>query len=563
MREEKIFSNLDDYIIEKDRISADYEDGKWKLFDYSTGLCDGKMLVTPEDSCPEDLSFDLNLKGLYDIYICLPKLRAVNYLNLKLSSEPGFAGVFATDYIPMNWTTEEFFEEVYWKTADLTGEKFVIRKTRSGLLSATGIAWIRCVPAEHQPVPAVNKCVQMHIDEDVALVDTLEADADYPAKIYPIKGTNAEFVSFEVGFDFECAPERKEDHLLHLDAAWDKNNYKYIAKKDTVYKTAVKYAKESGFGIYAANRMQVSNFITPFTRYGWNMKFVEENPQFLSETRTGTKVNVCSYAYPEVQDFVINQFVNVLKYGFDGITLIYHRGHFVGFDKPVIDRFAELYPGVNPRLLPFKDERLHGVWCEFMNEFMQKLRTAVGADVKINVITDYSLETSKHLGLDVKYWAENGLIDSVAQADMETFEDLEGCMDDKNPEFIDLEKYKYQLSQRTVVKRKFGKNVEKVCQHIPEDKNLKTLYGVEVYHVLPWVHRTPPEGYAPIVEQMKAAGAEKFLSWNTNHLMTDLPEWNTVKTIGNEPIKETLRTFHRVLSIDGYDISQFHPNWRG
>ena len=181
---------------------------------------------------------------------------------------------------------------------------------------------------------------------------------------------------------------------------------------------------------------------------------------------------------------MISQFVNILKYGFDGITLIYHRGHFIGFDKPVIDRFAELYPGVNPRLLPFKDERLHGVWCEFMNEFMRKLREAVGAEVKINVITDYSLETSKHLGLDVKYWAENGLIDSASQADMETFEDLEGCMDDKNPELIDLEKYKYQLSQKTVVKRKFGKNVEKVCQHIPEYKKLKTLYGIEVYHVL-------------------------------------------------------------------------------
>ncbi|MBR5586525.1 MAG: hypothetical protein IKW02_01050 [Clostridia bacterium] len=563
MREEIVFSNLGELVNEKDIVSASYKKDNWKLFEYETGMCKGNMLVAPEDSYPGNLSFDLNLEGLYHIYICIPKLRATNYLNLKLSSDPGYMGVFATDHIPFNWTTEEFFEEVYWKTADLTGEKFMIRKSRSAFLSATALAWIRCVPAEQEPAKATNKCVQMHIDEDIPMQDSLETDADYLAKLYPIKDTNAEFVSFEFGFDFECAPERKEDHLLHMDALWDEAHYKYMNNKDTVYKNAVKFAKESGFGIYAANRMQVSNFITPFTRYGWNMKFVEENPQFLSETRTGTKVNVCSYAYPEVQDFVINQFKNVVKHGFDGITLIWHRGHFIGFDKPVLDRFAELYPGVDPRTLPIKDERLHGVWCEFMNEFMRKLREAMGKDIKINTINDYSLETSKHLGLDVEHWAKNGYVDSVCQADMETFEDLEDCMDDNNRGLIDLEKYKYQLTQKTVVRRKFGKNVEKVCAHIPEYKNLKTLYGVEVYHVLPWVRRTMPEGYPPIIEQMVAAGAEKFLSWNTNHLMGDLPEWNTVKTIGNEPTTETLRTFHRVLSIDGYDISQFHPNWRG
>lgn len=561
MREEVIFSNLDEFVIEKDRISADYEDGKWKLFEYSTGLCEGRMLVTPEDCYPESVSFNLNLEGLYHIYISLPKLRAENYLNFKLSSDHGFTGAMASYYAPMNWTTDEFLEEIYWKTANLTGEKLIIRKSKSTFLSATGIAWIRCVPANEEPVPAKNKCVQMHIDEDITAIDSLETDADYLARIYPMKDTNTEFLSFEFGFDFENYPEGK--HLLHMDDLWDKNNYKYLAKKETVYKNAVKFAKDSGFGIYAANRMQVSNFITPFTRYGWNMKFVQDNPQFLCRTRTGTKVNVCSYAYPEVQDFVISQFLNVVKYGFDGITLIYHRGHYIGFDKPVLDRFGELYPETDPHTLPFKDERLHGVWCEFMTEFMRKLRTAVGSEIKINVITDYSLETSKCLGLDVRCWAKNGLVDSVTQADMETFEDLNGCMDDNNPKLIDLEKYKYQLTRRTVVKRDFGKNVEKVCQHIPEYKKLKTLYGVEVYHVLPWAHRTMPEGYAPIVEQMQAVGAEKFLSWNTNHLMTDLPEWHTVKRIGNTPIIQPLREFHRVLSMDGYDISQFNPNWRG
>ena len=55
------------------------------------------------------------------------------------------------------------------------------------------------------------------------------------------------------------------------------------------------------------------------------MKFVDDNPQFCSRTRTGTRVDACSYAYPEVQDFIINRFENIVKYGFDGISLIFHR----------------------------------------------------------------------------------------------------------------------------------------------------------------------------------------------------------------------------------------------
>lgn len=146
---------------------------------------------------------------------------------------------------------------------------------------------------------------------------------------------------------------------------------------------------------------------------------------------------------------------------------------------------------------------------------------------------------------------------------METFEELTGCMCDDDSTLIDLAKYQKALEQRTVVMRSFGTNVEKVCAHMHEYLRLKELYGIETYHVLPWVHRLLPEEYAGIVEQMQAAGAEKFLSWNTNHLLLDVPEWHAVRRIGNEPEQTPLREYHRVLSIDGVDISQYHPNWRG
>lgn len=309
--------------------------------------------------------------------------------------------------------------------------------------------------------------------------------------------------------------------------------------------------------------MQVSNFVAPFSIKGWNMRFVEENPQYYCKTRLGTTVRECSYAYEQVQDYVIGNLVDAVKYGFDGVSLIYHRGMHIGFDQPVLDRFRQLYPDVDPFRLPFSDPRLHNVWCEFMNTFMRKLRNALGEGIKINTITNYGLESSKNIGLDVAYWAANGLIDSASQADMETCEELYDCMSEEEPGLIDLDKYCKAIEERTVVTRYYLTNVDKICDHMHEYTSLKTLYGIDVYHVLPWVGSVKPEDYDGIVQRMREAGAEKFLSWNTNHLLWNRPEWHTVSHIGNAPIGETLRKFYRVLSFDGNDISHYLPNWRG
>jgi hypothetical protein len=152
--------------------------------------------------------------------------------------------------------------------------------------------------------------------------------------------------------------------------------------------------------------------------------------------RNGATLKVCSYAYDEVQDYMVSQLVGFMDYGFDGVSLIFHRGAHIGFEEPVIRRFAELYPDVDPFVLPAADERLNGVWSDFMTTFMRKLRNALDAasdrHLKINVITDYTPATSKLFGLDVERWAKEHLIDQVLQTIMETFEDLDGCLNQLN-----------------------------------------------------------------------------------------------------------------------------------
>ena len=93
---------------------------------------------------------------------------------------------------------------------------------------------------------------------------------------------------------------------------------------------------------------------------------------------------------------------------------------------------------------------------------------------------------------------------------------------------------------------------------------IEEKYGVTVYHDLPWVNSLNVEEYENFVKLIKSNGAKKFLSWNTNHIATNLPEWHIVSSIGNHRDTDiVLRTHYRVLSLDNSCISHFNPNWRG
>ena len=49
MEKEYVFSDLAQIVNEKNNISADFCEGKWRVMEYSTGKYDGQMLVTTEE----------------------------------------------------------------------------------------------------------------------------------------------------------------------------------------------------------------------------------------------------------------------------------------------------------------------------------------------------------------------------------------------------------------------------------------------------------------------------------------------------------------------------------
>lgn len=560
-----LFLNLYDIAENKDALARKNTEGKWTYRTYSTKLGEGVLVFAPQRVNPKPLKFKLNLTGMHRIYVGLINLHGQNYGHIKLTDDKYFTGIKPSPPYgnPRNWSEYEFCEEVFWKCADLTDQDIIIEKANQNIDHVPAFLWFRCEKmtdeeiALHEEIIKNKKpLIQAHIDIDPLSEFYVEDPDEFNLKLDAIKNANIDFCIVETWAHRDVF-NNGDDYIpntSYYSRKWQGSKWDF----DTIYAPQLKFAKENGLTLYAATRMSPGLF---WSAWHGNKNFFRDHSEFYCVNRDGTSPKVCSYAYPEVREYMIEDILFSSK-GFAGVSLIFIRGMHIGFEKPVIDRFKSLYPDVDPFTLPMSDPRLHGVFCSFMNEFMRELRKRLPEDMKINVLTDYGLDTSKFMGLDVETWAKEGLIDSASQCDMETYEDLDGCMDG---DVIDLSKYKEKILDHAVIRRRFSTNPHIVYAHIKEYIALKEKYGIEVYHILPWVHTLPIPKYKEVIEEMKKLGAEKFIAWNTNHMVYNLPELHTVLSIGDEKDEGiTESRYIRLLSYEEGGSTTHHlSSWKG
>ncbi len=558
-----VFYDLPAIAVNKENISEKFELSKWRSMSYETKLGTGTMLVAAQEARPENIELELDLEGWHRIYLCQIDFGTDHYTYAKLTDDLCFAGLRTPPQgNPKVWMTYEYMQEYYWKSADLTGQRLIIRKPETNGNPASNLVWIRCEKMDEAEIEAYNgeknRCVQGHIDIDPFITEEYKTYDDTLMKIYALKNSNVDICNIET---YPFGDQIQDDSYVPLSSFLPKkwNGYNFEPKK--LLTRYVEYGHKYGMKMYSSVRMSPANFVLSGGIPFYSKNFFADNKQYYCKNRDGRTIKACSFAYPEVRDYMLNSLKLGLECGFDGISLIFTRGIHIGFEQPVIDRFRELYPDVDPITLPVSDERLHGVWCEFMTDFVKRVRELIGSNIRLNVITDYGLATSKHLGLDVEEWARLGLIDAATQHDMEIYEDLDGCLKDDGT--IDMDKYNAKTLDTEIVKRNFATNVEKVLGYAKEYLALEK-YGVEVYNVLPWANTQTLDYYKKVVAQMQNAGVKKFHCWNTNHLAWNLPEYNTIRSINNDNIKvDDLLTYYRTLMLDGNDISGFNPNWKG
>lgn len=588
-RKELIISDFSAAVLEKEHLSARPAPDKWEAVPYETAAVSGRLLLAGPMEYPAPVTVAPGLEGWYRIYVCLGEFSGSwnSRVDLQLSGDEFATTARCCDIQPYTrWKHFEWVEESFWKAADLTGRIVTIRKNDDGAPNTSCVLWLRFVPMTQEEVVAhtarladnSRRTMLAHVDMDYFAFDMAKEPHDYCKVLHALKDSDVEILSQEISNDL--VDFSKTDVFMRDPTDANRNAYQkaFDEKKEAIYKEQLAYAHANGMKMYAAARMGVSSFSFPYDKPYFDCDFADEHPEWRCHTRDGFTVDTLSYAYPQVQDYMIEHLTQGIRYGFDGVTLLFSRGMAVMFEKPVLDRFAEKYgDAVDCRRLPLDDPRLTGVWSDILTEFMCRLRSALDVAAAqagrpspgILITGCQAMRDSLRQGLDVERWAREGLITGVVQTNMTIWEDLDGLLAPDG--LIDPDAYRKKGETSLVVKREHCNDMEAIRAGVGEYRRLADTYGLRLFSELQWENTVKPEDYLAAAKMIYAAGAQSIGLWDCYPpRVFVLSEWDCVSRLGSAErtlaLPEDPAHWHRIykiLSYKGADIRHVSPNWRG
>ncbi len=566
---------------------------KWNVVPYETAGRKGNMLTSMLEGRPQPVSFDPALAGWYKIFVGQGPQNT--NVNLQLKDD----GTYTT----IGWSTAAVphltVEEIYWKAADMTGQRVTISKLRGGLPQTAAIAWLRFVPMDDAEVAAAKadtarrdtKRVYATHDMHGMLLISDPADADdWRALMQGYEQSDVEWLSMENVIFFDGDTTTENENNFAYPRACDELVQKSLKKKmkPEVLRDLCAYTRGMGIKPCLSIRMGAWGIEYPFDQMYFANKFFEANKHLRCVDRDGTPIDALSYIYPEVQEYMLGQFETMADLDCDAVEMILSRGiPYVLFEQPFVDLFMARHGGEDPRYLPLDEPRVVALHCEVMTGFVRKLRARVDKKVGVHARVLTSLYDSRLAGIDAAQWAKEGLVTAIISYPQVFREVLEGDVWQEGAEkrLLDLDKYhKHALeSPKSIILRR--SDDIKVVQ-IPDSKGmpqgpdgqkeriaqfmeLEKLYGVKVYiEIMP--RRMSPIEYRDRALEIYAAGGERISLWDTYNRVPIRTEWSMMRRLGH---KEELASYgsgegefysrHRVLRIGDKDVSRYLPIWGG
>ena len=579
-----------------DALTRQLSAAQWELADYTSTHGGGTMLMCRGTAMPPPVVVRPDLTGWHRIHVCLATSGYPSAgLTLKLTRDLGasfFCCSWPNPKYPC-WCKMEEAEEYYWQCADLTGQELTIEKLHDESPHTLALLWVRFEPMTDAEVAAYQadqiqtrtRTLHAHTDCDwLGMVPGISRETFAPfvqAMAHSDAGLlSVEFYPLLQDLSFaEAAVRRGASGLLR---AKQRQLPELLRQAPEVYSYLTEQCHATGQRVYAALRHCLSKCPVPYDYTTIShVAFVDEHPEYYCVDRDGEPFAMLSYAFPEVQDYIVSECLKVLPWGFDGLTLFFHRGVMTAFEQPVLDRFAERFPGVDARLLPLDDSRLVQVHCEVLTGFIRKLRAALddfsrrhrgGRRLGLAIIGGYSLEDNRRYGVDVEGWAGEGLIDECVAGNMSVFEDVGAYMDPATG-LVDLRRYR-EVKYHSVVppiRRFYGDDLERMIAALPAWKEVARRTGLVVFHEIPWECTREPEEFRDYALHLYEAGAERLSLWDAFHTrVMNRAEWNVVSRFGHRDElagmpadRDGYGTTVRLLSINGLSIAAYHPGWRG
>ena len=601
-RKEVLYSDLPALVSDQSQLSTIRVLDKWATVTYETPKVSGTMLYAAPKVKPAPLTLNLNLTGWYKVFVAMGPVENLisNYVNLRFSKDPCYAQVSPEHgYGSM--------QEFYWRSVDLTDQTLEVSRFNTGEDFPSGLAWLRFVPMSDEEVVAHKA--------DMARKDTkrIYATHDMHGQLYfrdpeDINGWRSLVENFRDSDVKSLAMENISIFDGEVTTG-DVENFGYLTEGDYRVQRGLKKKytfemlndliayghNEVGIEMNLSMRMAAWGIEFPYDQMYFANTFLASHMDLRCVDRIGEYVEAASYGYPEVRQYVLDQFSKMAETDCDGVEMIFTRvTATVLFEKPFMDRFVAKYPGEDPRELPMTDERIYSTRCEIMTQFVTELRErldrerAARGQKRVNIIARVHATVYNNLlhGFDVETWAKRGLVDKLIafmvlgneRTDVDIWKD-------EDPAKIDVEKYrKFALGNEPDVywRRDWSEykdfdeypyvkepNIKTESDRVAQWMELEKKYGTEIYFdLIP--RQMPTAEYQRRALELYENGAERFSMWDTYNRVPIRAQWTMASRLGH---KEELKSWsdgegelfsrHRLLKIGGQNVSMYRPMWGG
>lgn len=210
-------------------------------------------------------------------------------------------------------------------------------------------------------------------------------------------------------------------------------NHWYIkairAVEGDIHSEVIRQCHEAGIKVYAWSTIfdegsPTSVLYGGTTPYFWQSKFTIDHPEYLVESRDGSKRQwgVLCYAYPEARKYIVGIFQKLLAdRAFDG-AYICTRTHSYpaefadqfGYNQPIAEEFKRRH-GVDIRTEDFSKSQWWDLQGEYLTELMRDFRRGLpGKEIIVGIPrSDYIGPPYGNMRLDWRTWVQEKLVDGI------------------------------------------------------------------------------------------------------------------------------------------------------
>ena len=439
-------------------LSTVHKKKHWTLIPYEADEVSGVMIGAGSVADAPEVTLPLGVSGWHAIYLGFwnphHEYDGGTCVRLKLTGDPCFQALsdFNNDGAPAApslWDGAEL-QECFFRHADLTGKDLVIAQQSKGEPKKAYAAYFKVIPLRRAEAVAIRK------DRANRANRTLIATNDGASFFYHKGCTTKE----EILEQIELYRHSDIGKVAWAVSYGDKTNYpskvgrRVTAKRansdmtlspshnslgeclDTLIsqgvipvQVALEHVHDMGLKFDAMFRMGIARDIPPCDACDEGL--VADRPELRMVAKDGTPLEKASYAFPEVQEFMLSLIREVIEnFDIDGVDLGWVRGpQFVGYETPFVEDFMKEH-GEDPRMLDENDIRAQLLRAGYLTDFVRRVRRLVnemgdkrGRKIELSAWAFLS-ESGLFYGLDVETWLKEQLLDSVVGADLEGYLDI-------------------------------------------------------------------------------------------------------------------------------------------